>query len=157
MIEEWKTIEGFEDYLISSKGRVKSFKRGKVKELKGSINRGGYLTYKVNNRSYGAQQLVAIVFLGHKTCGFELVIDHIDENPLNNCVSNLRIVTNRFNSRRNQKKYKSKYKGVCFQKQNNKWLSSIKISGIKKHLGYFNCEICAHLAYLKAVKKLETL
>ena len=39
MIEEWKTIIGYEnDYLISSFGNVKSIKHNKERLLKKSIN-----------------------------------------------------------------------------------------------------------------------
>jgi hypothetical protein len=155
MNEEWKTIPGFEGYLISSKGQVKSFKRGYEILLKTNFDLQGYMRFRLNGRTYHVHQIVAMAFLNHKPCGFKLVVDHIDENILNNDVSNLRIVTNRFNTMRNQKKYISKYKGVTFIKKTNKWNSAIKINGIRKHIGNFNCEICAHLAYLKAVKTLE--
>ena len=34
MQEEWRPIDGYEDYLISNLGRVKSFKQGKEMILK---------------------------------------------------------------------------------------------------------------------------
>ena len=41
-------------------------------------------------------------------------------------------------------------RGACFIKDRNKWLSSIKIDGKHKHLGYFDSELEAHNAYLEA-------
>lgn len=43
-MEEWKTIENYPDYMVSSIGRVKSFKNGKEKLLKTSADKDGYLS-----------------------------------------------------------------------------------------------------------------
>lgn len=152
MQEEWKTIEGFEDYLISSKGRVKSLKYGKERILKPSL-RNGYNIYKINNINRSEHQLVAMAFLNHKLGNKFLHVDHIDGNIKNNSLENLRVTSARFNVNRSQQKCKVKYKGVMFE--NGKYRARIYIDGIKKHLGYFTCEICAHLAYLNAVKEVE--
>ena len=152
MQEEWKTIEGFEDYLISSKGRVKSLKYGKERILKPSL-RNGYNIYKINNINRSEHQLVAMAFLNHKLGNKFLHVDHIDGNIKNNSLENLRVTSARFNVNRSQQKCKVKYKGVMFE--NGKYRARIYIDGIKKHLGYFTCEICAHLAYLNAVKEVD--
>ena len=152
MQEEWKTIESFEDYLISSKGRVKSLKYGKERILKPSL-RNGYNIYKINNINRSEHQLVAMAFLNHKLGNKFLHVDHIDGNIKNNSLENLRVTSARFNVNRSQQKCKVKYKGVMFE--NGKYRARIYIDGIKKHLGYFTCEICAHLAYLNAVKEVE--
>lgn len=152
MQEQWKTIEGFEDYLISSKGRVKSLKYGKERILKPSL-RNGYNIYKINNVNRSEHQLVAMAFLNHKLGNKFLHVDHIDGNIKNNSLENLRVTSARFNVNRSQQKCKVKYKGVMFE--NGKYRARIYIDGIKKHLGYFTCEICAHLAYLNAVKEVE--
>lgn len=98
MKEVWKKVERFEDYEVSNLGRVKSFKFGKQKILKLSLDSAGY--YRVNlsidNKKTGVRvhQLVAIAFLNHKADGNNLVVDHIDNNPLNNRLENLQILTN---------------------------------------------------------------
>jgi hypothetical protein len=148
-MEQWKTIEGFEDYLISSKGRVKRFGI----ELNGSTSNKGYKQFHVNGRTYGGHVLVAMAFLGHKPSGMNTVVDHKDNNRQNNDLSNLQLITQRSNSHRLRDAYKSKFKGVCVG--GNRWRSRIYINGKQKFLGYFNCEFKAHLAYLKAVKSLE--
>ena len=61
-----------------------------------------------------------------------LIVDHIDQNPLNNRRSNLRIVDKRINilnsvSKRDQKT-SSKYKGVCWSKQSKSWMAWIQIT-----------------------------
>jgi len=43
----------------------------------------------------------------------------------------------------------SQYKGVCWRKQNQKWVAQITIDGKNKHLGLFPTEEAAHQAYLQ--------
>jgi hypothetical protein len=156
MQEVWKTITEISNmYQVSNTGKVKSFTQGIEKDLKCGIQKNGYKAVQINGRSYGVHQLVAIAFLDHKTSGLKLVVDHIDENRTNNNVSNLRIVTNRYNVYRVKKNFSSKYKGVCWRKDIKKWQARITIKNKLQLIGYFTCEICAHLAYLNEVKKIE--
>ena len=74
-------------------------------------------------------------------------IDHIDQNKLNNDITNLRVVTNQQN-RWNV----SGYKGTRFHKKSKSWQSRIMIDGKSKSLGYFKKEEDAHQAYLDAKK-----
>lgn len=73
--------------------------------------------------------------------------DHIDHNTLNNCISNLRIVTNQKNhfNQRNTK-------GYYWQKASNKYHARIGLNGKKIHLGYFCKAEEARKAYLNAKK-----
>ena len=151
-MEQWKTINGFNGVIVSSKGRIKSLKLGI--ELNGSISSKGYKQFYVNGRTYGCHVLVAMAFLGHIPNKMRIVVDHKDNNKLNNDFSNLQLITQRSNCRRIQTNYKSKFKGVTGS-HINKWRSRIHINGKDKFLGYFNCEFPAHLAYLKAVRSLE--
>jgi len=75
--------------------------------------------------------------------------DHINHNGLDNQKSNLRTCTHSQNQRnsRNRIGTTSKYKGVHFCKQANKW--RVFIMGNKKqiHIGYFKNEIEAAKKY----------
>ena len=160
MNEIWKEVKGYEGiYEVSNIGRVKSLKFNKEKILKAGLNSNGYLT--VSLCKYGSQKtrkvhkLVAEAFLYHTPCGFELVVNHIDINKTNNKVDNLELVTSRENSNRKHIESTSKYVGVSWKKQNNKWRSQIEINGKKKHLGYFTDEFEAHLAYQTELKKIN--
>lgn len=65
-----------------------------------------------------------------------------------------RNLTNRGNKQRWRKannKGSSKYKGVTWNKQQNKWRANILFEGKPKHLGYFTSENEAALAYNRAV------
>ena len=109
--EEWKDILGFEGlYQASNLGRIKSlerFRKGEngclisVKEriLKPWINRNGYYLIKLCKNSivkaYLVHRLVWEAFYGTIPEGYE--INHLDERPINNALSNLNLVTHREN------------------------------------------------------------
>jgi hypothetical protein len=150
-MEIWRKIEGFEYYEVSNLGMIKSLKFGKEKILKPGKNRGGYFTVNLSKdkipKCKTIHQLVAIAFLNHKPCGLNLVVDHKNDDKTDNKVENLQIVTQRFNTRKTQGKYSSKYKGVCLNKALNKWISTIRINGKNIHLGLFNTELEASETY----------
>jgi hypothetical protein len=106
-VKEWipvHTLPGFEcciEYYVSHDGRVMSTKGGKEKILKGAVIKNGYHKVTLQQRlgQKGEIQpyvhtLVALAFLPPpptpmgRTRGSS-VVDHKDENKLNNCVSNL--------------------------------------------------------------------
>jgi len=82
-----------------------------------------------------------------------LCIDHIDRNPLNNTRKNLRLSTKAENLRNRSKQVnnKSGYKGVCWNKQAQKYHAQITHKGKRIHLGYYrNAEDAARVYDLKA-------
>jgi hypothetical protein len=138
--EEFKIIEGFETYSISNLGIVKNNLTNRI--LKQTINSAGY--YKVNlfndRKSYphNIHRLVAKAFIPNPENKQQ--VDHIDNNPLNNNINNLRWVTNQQNSFNTRicKKNTSGCKGVSFEKKSNKWYAEITINGKQQRLGYFD-------------------
>jgi len=163
--EIWKDIPQYEGvYQVSNLGRVRSLDRevvnsnGIVRSLKGKVmsqsTSGGYLQVGLNGKKCKrVHQIVAMAFLGHVPNGHVLVVDHIDENKLNNNLNNLRIVSNRENlSRRGGS---SKYVGVTWCKPNKKWRAQININGRIKNLGNFKNEIDAHNTYQKKLKEIS--
>ena len=83
-------------------------------------------------------------------------IDHKDGNGLNNQKNNLRIVTKSQNCI-NRNKYKnssSKYKGVYWRRDLNKWHSQIRKNKKQIYLGIYIKEIDAAKAYNKAAIEL---
>jgi len=92
--------------------------------------------------------------IGKPKKGF--VVDHIDNNPLNNTRSNLRICTpgeNAKNSKQIGKNNTSGYKGVKWDKARNKWMASIMVEYRNKFLGRFESKEKAAICYNKAAKK----
>lgn len=159
--EEWMVLPSNTDYAVSSLGRIKSLKRqlisidGVIRNweeriLSASLSRN-YKTVSLakNKKRYTVRvhQLVMESFKGFiydKTKN--LVIDHIDNDPHNNKLSNLQVITQRMNTSKNNKG-KSKYTGVSFHKKSNKWISNIHIKGKLVYLGLFSTEEEASLAY----------
>lgn len=64
-----------------------------------------------------------------------LIVDHIDQNPLNNRRNNLRIVDRQINAinsiARQDRATTSKYKGVSWNTQCQRWQASITVGGTK--------------------------
>jgi hypothetical protein len=168
--EIWKDITGYNGfYQVSNLGSVKSLSRlndngkrkyiSKERILKPGKDSYGY--YQVGLCKNGKQKsmkvhvLVAMEFLGHTPDGtHRMVPDHINDIKTDNRAENLQLITGRQNvakSRFNMKK-SSKYTGVYWHKQNNKWVAHIAIEGKRNHLGLFENELDAHEAYQKALK-----
>ena len=104
MTEEWKTIEGYDRYEISSLGHIRSKVRNKDEGriLKPMVNRFGYLQvflYKgkgdIKGKSHRIHRLVAEHFIPNPSnlpC-----INHKYEDKLNNCIDNLEWCTHQYN------------------------------------------------------------
>ena len=99
-----------------------------------------------------------MAFLNHKPCGHKLIVDHIDNNPLNNNVENLQIVTNRVNTTKDRKGSSSKYVGVCYSDKGiNRWRATTSVNGKVVSLGSFDTEERASIAYNFALTQLDKL
>jgi hypothetical protein len=170
MQEEFRDVLGYEGlYQVSNLGNVKSlarmakhYKGGEKiiyeKILKKRIGKDRYFhvgLYKDGiSKTKKVHKLVAIAFLDHKPCGMNKVVDHINDNSFDNRLENLQLITNRENVYKTQGKYSSKYKGVNWSKSNKKWTVRIRIKNERKFLGYFDCELSAHLAYQNKLKEI---
>jgi hypothetical protein len=135
---DWKKIDDFDNYSISSEGQVRNDKFDRI--LKQTLNHKGY--YRVGlcengkQKQYSVHRLVAIAFVPLEDgCDF---VDHHDGEPTNNSVENLRWCNLKENSqnRSMSKNNKSGFKGVHFE--NGKWRAYINIDGKKQHLGCFD-------------------
>lgn len=112
MIEIWKQIEGYEgQYEVSNLGNVRSVDRvitnnGLIGDNKTFLKRGRvlkhrkqkspgmekpYHTVSLNGKNFFVHKLVASAFIPNKDNKDQ--VDHIDTDPDNNTVSNLRWVT----------------------------------------------------------------
>lgn len=82
--------------------------------------------------------------------------DHRDCNRLNNQKYNLRIGNHHQNSANRLKSSlnTSGFKGVCWNRQSQKWQAGIKYEGRSMHLGLFATPEEAHKAYCTAAAEL---
>lgn len=169
MEEIWKDIKGYEQlYQVSNLGRVKSLekidKSGKIRKGKllkpAKSGRGKYKVYKVvlyngkgEKTTYAVHRLVALTFLDNPNnlpC-----INHKDENPANNQLSNLEWCTVKYNNNYGESIQKKSEANKQVQKNNPKkskivlqydlngnfiqeWPSSMEI---QRQLGYFSTAI----------------
>ena len=159
MQEIFKDIPGYEGlYQVSNIGNVKSIIYKKERILIPRINNKGYyqilLARNGVNTTKTIHQLVAIAFLNHTTDNRKIVVDHIDNVKLNNNLNNLQVITNRENCSKDIKLGTSKYIGVTWHKPSKRWRAQIRINGIKKHIGMFDDELEASIAYKNIVKNL---
>lgn len=172
-MENWKDVLGYEGiYQVSDLGNVKSLSRiietnrgrsfvSKEKILKyGKAYKGRlFVVLRKNNisKTFQIHKVVAVSFLGHVPCGHKEVVDHIDNNHLNNRLDNLQLITQRKNTSKDRKGYSSKYVGVDWDKNRLLWRSRIWLNGKNILLGHYEKEIEAHEIYQKKLKNINNV
>ena len=157
MKEIFKDIKEYEgSYQISNFGNVKSLnynRSGKERLLKPKL-RNNYLAVDLSkngkNKTYTVHQLVSMAFLDHIPSGMKIVVDHIDNNQLNNRLDNLQLISNRENSTKDRTDV-----GVSWNKPNKKWMSRIVIKDKEVYLGSFKDKQDALNQYQKALTNLD--
>jgi len=131
--------------------KIKSSSSVNIGDVAGKLDRNGYRDIGINGRCYGAHRLIFLLFNSY----LPKFIDHIDGDPLNNKIKNLRkcTVSQNNQNRKINKKSKSGIKGVHWYKQTRRWRASIKLNGKEFHLGYFHDKEVA--AQIVRIKRLE--
>lgn len=126
----------------------------KVGSEAGHLRKSGYRQIIVNGRAIAAHRLAWLLHYGTWP---EQHIDHMDGNPSNNRISNLRDVERRVNAenlRGARKDSTCKLLGASPRKD-GQWLAQIQVQGRKKHLGLFPTAAEAHAAYLSAKRVMH--
>ena len=141
---------------MSTKGRVRNVKSRRI--LKAFINGRGYYHVTMSNngtiKTLRVHRLVAMAFIPieeNKPC-----CDHIDRNPLNNNLINLRWSSASENTMNQTKKTNntSGITGVHFVNASGKWIAQIHLKRKAIYLGCFDTIEDAKEARIKAVKEL---
>lgn len=150
-------IKGF--YQISDLGRVKSFRKKAPYIMSVSIERYCQVRFKITPKNYyfRVHKLVAMVFLNHKPDGTQtIVVDHINNEKLDNRLSNLQLITQRENVAKIILTNKtSKYKGVSYRKKEKVYSSCVIYNGKNINLGCFKTEDEASEYYQNALKAIK--
>lgn len=105
-IEIWKPIVGYDGYEVSNLGRVRSLDRIDSRNhfIKGKIislnkRKGEYLSFSLCKngkvKAVNVHRIVAQAFIPNPNN--YSIVNHKDENPLNNCVDNLEWCTHKHN------------------------------------------------------------
>lgn len=136
-----------EDYEYINQWKWKADEPGKTGKFYASR------TYKLNKKNKYISMHRVILNL-HDS---KIFVDHIDRNGLNNQKYNLREATPLQNAcnRTKSANLTSKFMGVNFKKDRNKFRAGIKNQKKSIHLGYFENEIDAAKAYNEAAIKIH--
>lgn len=93
-MEHWKIVNGFEEYMISDCGRVKSFKNGNEVFLKPRVSRDGYLRVALRQGGKSKEFRVHVLVMKEfSNCIPKETINHIDGVKTNNNIENLEYAT----------------------------------------------------------------
>lgn len=118
----------------------------------GVMSGGGYRRIKIDGVYYRAHRLVWLYVFG---CWPTHQIDHIDGNPANNALSNLRDVPQALNCQ-NLRKPRSDNRSsglLGVQAHANRWRALISIGGKQRRIGSYATPEEAHAAYLNAKRQ----
>jgi len=114
----------------------------------GKTTNQGRRSISIKNRNYEASRLAWLHFYGEWPKNH---IDHINRNPLDNRICNLRDVTCAENQRNRSSNIINGYgKGYSYHKKRRKWQAQASIDGKVKYLGLFDSEEEAKMATLAA-------
>lgn len=128
-------------------------KRKGTRSVCGWSRSDGYVIITINYKRYLAHRLAWLFMYGEWPSSD---IDHINGNPNDNRICNLREATHAQNLK-NQKlrsNNTSGYKGVYFSKKNRNWVARIKVNYQYKHIGVYTDPETAHFAYIEKAKEV---
>lgn len=112
-------------------------KNKKAGDIAGAIRDDGYIQIKVDGTIYLAHRIVWFIYHGVNA---DKLIDHINRNPSDNRIENLRLVCHSTNMKNSSISINntSGTSGVDFMKSKGKFRARITIDGISSHLGLFD-------------------
>lgn len=89
------------------------------------------------HKTYSAHRIAWLIYYGEWP---KNQIDHINQDPTDNRIENLRDITNSENNKNRtlQKNNKVNFNGVFFDKQASRYRAQIKVDGVKKCLGRYD-------------------
>ena len=120
----------------------------------GTLSERGYLVFNALNKLHTVHRTAWMIFHGEEPTG---VIDHINGDPTDNRIANLRSTTTKINTENRRKKSSGKCLplGVfpVVGSKTGKVFARIIVDGQRKYLGTFHDPNEAAEAYIKAKRK----
>lgn len=129
---------------------VRTTNSNKVGDVVGTQHGNGYMKISVDGRQHYSHRLAWLYVHGDRPVDH---IDHIDGNPSNNRIANLRAASRSQNMQNQRKAHSdsaSGLLGVCWDKRYKKWKAQICIDRKQIYLGLFCEPELAHAAYVAA-------
>ena len=128
---------------VYSDGRVYRFnKKNEPIIIENANNCNGYNLINCNGKMILRHRIIGFAFLNLDIDNPTQHIDHRDGCRINNCLSNLRVVTNQQNQWN-----RTNAKGYYWNEQHQKYQAQIHLNNKPIHLGYFLTEEEARTAY----------
>lgn len=145
---EYDAATGLLTWRVNRKGTVKAG------DVAGSPAAGGYLNISIDWRLYKAHRLAWLYVYGEWPAQ---QIDHINGDPMDNRIANLRDVSPTVNTQNQRLARSDNRSGVMgTRERDGRWIARIGLSGKRqKHLGMFDTQAEAHEAYLEAKRLLH--
>ena len=123
-------------------------------ELAGCPDNQGYLRIQIDGKSYRSHRLAWLYVYGEwPTCH----IDHVNGCRSDNRIVNLRDTTREVNLQNQRKAVCTNKVGLLGVSVSGKsYRASIRIDGVKRHIGVFETAQLAHQAYVQAKRQHHT-
>lgn len=135
--------------------RLNRSHNAKAGDVAGYQRQDGYWVIGVNGYQYRAHRLAWLITQGAWP---DVDIDHIDGNPSNNRIANLRQATRSENLQNQNKAHSGSTSGILgvhWSNQRKKWVAAITVNGKVRSLGRWESKDLAHQAYLRAKAALH--
>ena len=145
----WKErpLEGFKNPI---KGKTWNSRYANTEAFT-STSKLGYKSGCINKKIYYSHRVLWKMYTGE----WPKYIDHIDGDPSNNSISNLREVTHHQNmfNQSSTRGSTCHYKGVSWNTKRKVWVAQIMFNRVQNRLGDFKCPTKAAMVYDKAAKE----
>ena len=130
--------------------------RGEAGSVAGGRRRDGYVIICLDGVRFLAHRLAWLYCHGAHPVG---CVDHIDGNPSNNRIENLRDVAHAVNlqnqSRAHKNNVSSGLLGVTHLPKTGRWKAAISLNGETRHIGVYATADSAHEAYVKVKRQIH--